>query len=258
MRKIGLKLWSCNTDNYLNIAQSLYKDGFFDYIELYIVPGNQNRLKNWLNLNIPFDIHAPHFAHNMNLSKKEYLESNLEYYKEVKLYADALESDVIVFHGGTDGYLDETIRQLNLINDVRTLIENKPYKVMPFINGKHYVGCTPDEIKNILSGVNCGFCFDVCHALCVERSLGLPTYTLCESFVDLKPKRIHLSDHNILEELDYHLNYGKGSIDFERILKIIPADVAITVETPKSSKTDLEDFKQDVCYLKEKINRIDL
>jgi hypothetical protein len=36
--KIGLKLWSINSDLVPETVQ-LYKKGYFDYIELYVVPG---------------------------------------------------------------------------------------------------------------------------------------------------------------------------------------------------------------------------
>ena len=38
MYKIGLKLWSINTDYYYDEAKRLYDEGVFDYIELYVVP----------------------------------------------------------------------------------------------------------------------------------------------------------------------------------------------------------------------------
>ena len=71
MYKIGLKLWNTNTDFYLSEAQKLFEKKVFDYIELYIVPNNLDKLDKWKKLNIPFDIHAPHYAHGMNLSKKD-------------------------------------------------------------------------------------------------------------------------------------------------------------------------------------------
>lgn len=44
MNKLGLKLWSTNTDYYLKAAEKLYKEGYFDYIELYVVPNTVSTL----------------------------------------------------------------------------------------------------------------------------------------------------------------------------------------------------------------------
>ena len=83
MHKIGLKLWNINTDYYYDEARKLYNNNVFDYIELYIVPGYLDLIDKWKEIRIPFDIHAPHFAHNMNLSKKEFEKENFDKYLEV-------------------------------------------------------------------------------------------------------------------------------------------------------------------------------
>ena len=129
--KCGLKLWSINTDSYYEEAKKLYQEGVFDYIELYVVPGSLDSLPKWKVLNIPFIIHAPHFAHVFNLAKKEKEKSNLEIYKEVKQFADELNAPFIIFHGGIDGDINETARQLANFNESRALIENKPYVALP-------------------------------------------------------------------------------------------------------------------------------
>ena len=82
MRKIGLKLWNINVDFYPKEAQKLFYDEIFDYIELYIVPNNLDKIKVWKKLNIPIDIHAPHYAHKLNLSKKESYDLNYKKYLE--------------------------------------------------------------------------------------------------------------------------------------------------------------------------------
>lgn len=40
--KIGLKLWSINTDM-INKAIKLYEQNYFDYIELYVVPDSYDK-----------------------------------------------------------------------------------------------------------------------------------------------------------------------------------------------------------------------
>lgn len=71
MYKIGLKLWSINTDYYYDEAIRLYNDGVYDYIELYVVPNMTDTIEKWKKLDIPFIVHCPHFAHGFNLAKIE-------------------------------------------------------------------------------------------------------------------------------------------------------------------------------------------
>ena len=171
MYKLGLKLWSINTDYYYNEAIRLYNDGVYDYIELYVVPNSIKTLSQWMELDIPFIIHAPHFAHGFNLAKKEYEKGNIEKYNEVKEFADVLMAEHIIFHGGIDGSIDETARQLAALNEPRALIENKPLRAIPNkMGGEFCRGATIEELKIVIDTANCGFCFDVGHAVCFSAS----------------------------------------------------------------------------------------
>lgn len=254
MTKLGLKLWNINTKDYLSIVDKLYQNGVFDYIELYVLPGNLDKLTHWESLNIPFGIHAPHFQHGMNLSKKEFFESNLKLYEEVKTYADRLKAEYIVFHSGTDGDYKETARQLSIINDPRTIIENKPYKTLPFIDGDFYVGGKVEEIKYIMENVGCKFCLDIGHATSSANAQGLEPYNYIEKFMELNPSMYHLSDIDTKSDMDAHLNYGEGNLDFERLFKIISKNPKITIETNKKSKENLDDFVEDVRQLRKYVN----
>lgn len=251
MHKFGLKLWSTNTNFYYNQALELYQQGIFDYIELYIVPKTIDTLEKWKNINIPMDIHAPHFAHKMNLSKKEFIKSNFEKYNEVKTFADELNSDIIVFHGGSGGDYKETANQLAQFNDKRVLIENKPYETLSFVNEPYYVGAKYEELKYIIDTVHCGFCLDIGHCICAANSFNFEPYSYIKKLATLNPVRIHLSDIHINTTLDEHLNFGLGNLDINRVMSILPKNINITIETNKTSKENLNDFISDVKFLKE-------
>ena len=172
MYKLGLKLWSVNTDNYYNQALELFEKGLYDYIELYVVPNTSERLKKWKELKIPYIIHCPHFAHGFNLAKKEKEKSNLQIFDEVKQFADALNAKYIVVHGGIDGNVLETARQFALLKEERALIENKPYEAIPNrMGGKFCRGYSPEEIEIIKDTAKCGFCLDFGHAVCSANSI---------------------------------------------------------------------------------------
>ena len=250
MNKLGLKLWNINTENYFKEAQKLYQEGLFDYVELYIVPGHLDKLLKWKELNIPIGIHAPHFEHKMNLSKAEYFENNLKIYQEVKIYADELQADYIVFHSGTDGHIEETVKQLQQINDNRIVVENKPFKTVPHVQGDYYVGARIEEIKYAIDTLNCGFCLDIGHAITSANSFGINPYQHIKDFLKLKPKMFHLSDLDIGNEIDKHYNFGQGNLDFVKLFDILPENNMITIETTKKSSDNLDDFIEDVKFLR--------
>ena len=258
MNKIGLKLWNINTDYYYDEAIKLYNNKVFDYIELYIVPGYLDLIDKWKRIGIPFDIHAPHFAHNMNLSKKEYEKDNYAKYNEVKEYADVLGASVIVFHGGINGDYKETARQIKGFDDDRILIENKPYQPLRMTEDNRCVGSKYDEIKYIIDESGCGFCLDIGHAICSANSQKIEPYLYIKNLSKLNPKRIHLSDIHVNTIYDEHLNYGNGNLNISNVLNIIPKGINITIETVKKSKHNLDDFKEDSNLLKDYIKKCDL
>lgn len=254
MAKIGLKLWNLNTGHYLAAARALFAEGVFDYVELYVVPDHVDTLSAWKELKIPFDVHAPHSAHGMNLANPAARDSNRRLYEETKRFADELDARYIVFHGGTDGSYREVADQLASFGDERTLIENKPMKPLPFVKAKKYVGSTPEEMLYIKQTASCGFCLDIGHAICSANTLKTPPYDFIRGLATLAPNKIHLSDIRIDTEDDEHLNYGRGTVDFEAIGDILRTIGDITIETNKKSKTDLEDFAADALFLRKLLN----
>ena len=216
---------------------------------------------------ISFIIHAPHFAHGFNLAKKEKEESNLAIYREVKQFADELDAQFIIFHGGIDGDIKETARQLASFNEPRALIENKPYKALPNkMGGEFCRGYNLDEIKLVKETAKCGFCLDFGHAICAANSIfdntphpnPLPQgareqmiYDYCKKFLQFEPNMYHLTDLNdITSPYDSHLHLGTGELDFKQIFDMIPDESYITFETVKNSKEDLNDFIEDMEWLK--------
>ena len=252
MYKLGIKLWSINTDYYYDEAIRLYNDGVFDYIELYVVPDTLNTIKKWGKLNIPFIIHCPHFAHGFNLAKKEKKDNNRKIFYEVQKFADGLNAPYIVIHGGIDGNIEETAMQLASFNEHRALIENKPFVALPNRMGGEYCrGYNVEEIKSVMDFAKCGFCLDFGHAVCAANSFGVNIYDYCKSFLQFKPNMYHLTDLNdINSPYDSHLHLGTGDLDFCKIFDMIPDESYITFETVKISKENLDDFIEDMGWLK--------
>ena len=253
MVKIGLKLWNTN-ENYIPIAIDLFKDKIFDYIELYIVPENTDKLPLWQKLEIPFHVHAPHSAHNMNLSDENKREYNFKLYQETKYFADGLDAKYIVFHGGTNGNYKEAASQIKSFNDKRSLIENKPYTVLKFIKANEYTGTTPEELKYIKEFANCGFCLDIGHAICSANSHKVDPYEYINQYSKLNPNKLHISDIHTDTVYDEHLNFGLGNLNFNKLTTLLKNIGDVTIETNKKSKENLDDFIKDVEFLRRVIN----
>ncbi len=247
--KLGLKLWSTNTDFYYEEAKKLYNQGYFDYIELYVVPDTLDTLKKWKKLDTPVILHAPHFKHKINLSDPNQFQYNQLVFTQVELFRQELNAQYTIVHAGMNGTTEETIRQLKLIKPVNFLIENKPY-IPPLKPEYKCVGSTINEIQNILNELDCVFCLDIGHALCTANSLGIEPYAYLVDFQRLSPLMYHLSDGDIQSPLDQHLHLGEGNYDIEKIFSIINPNSFISIETKKNSPVELADFISDINFIK--------
>lgn len=249
---IGLKLWSTNLSNYASEALRLYELGYYNYLELYVVPNTLETLSGWKELNIPYTLHCPHSAHGFNLSKPELKSSNQQIFNEVRKFADELNVDYVVIHGGLDGDVKETAKQLKALNEPRALIENKPYKSTPVvIENKICIGYNKEEIELIKNESNCGFCLDFNHAICAANSFKINYTDYLNELMELKPNMFHIADMpDANSEFDGHLHLGQGKLDLASLTKFLSLDSKVSLETAKSSKTSLEDFKADVDFLK--------
>jgi deoxyribonuclease-4 len=245
--KVGLKLYSTNTD--LIPEALLLKSKFFDFVELYVIPGSYDKtISAWKAFDVPYVIHAPHFFQGVNLAQMEKWETNFVSYNETRLFSDDLQSDIIIAHGGNKGSFDETIRQIRSIGDKRIVLENKPKLGL---NNEICVGWSPSEFRKIFDGhIIDGIALDFGHASCAARSLDMDVMEVIQEFMLFNPKIFHLSDNDGLSEQDQHYNLGKGKLNLLQFIKVIPVNGLLTIETPREVSRGLSDFVDDVKYLK--------
>ncbi len=249
MHKYGLKLWSINK-NYVKEAAKLFKSSVYQFIELYAVPGSfDGYISDWQSLDIPFVIHASHYPEGMNLAKRKDKIKNINLMDEARKFADALRSNIIIVHPGTDGTKEEIVSQLSEIKDRRIIIENKPYDSL--YKGLTSNGNSPEEIKYIMDKTKAGFCLDMGHAVCSANSHKIAPITYLEEFIALKPVMYHISDGDFKAKMDSHQHFGTGNFPINELIKLIPSGSRVTIETVKDSKDNLTDFIADVDYLKE-------
>lgn len=250
MFKYGLKIWSVNIDNYFKEAQRLSKKGLLDYIELYYVPDTYHTFDIWKFLDVPYVIHAPHYAHGINLADSKKKKFNNKIFQQVFKFADKLNSNNIIVHCGVNGSKEEIVMQLNQMNDSRILVENLPACVHDPEDIKFFLGITPDEIGFILKNTDLGFVLDIGHAIATANSINLNHWNLIDDFLNLNPVMYHLSDADIDTSYDDHLNIGDGNLDFNKLKTMLVNGKNISIETQKKSEINLSDYVTDFTRLK--------
>lgn len=245
--KLGLKIWSPDTDS-IEEAFKLYREKMYDYVELYVVPGSfDTTIDYWKRLHIPYIIHCAHSFHGFNLAHNVNRQKNKEIFEEVKNFADVLSAAIIIVHGGNDGPIEETIFQLNGLQDIRLAIENKPYWAL---NSKKCIGYSPEEILRIKKTVNpLKFVLDFGHAIYASNSLRVNASTFIESFLKLSPDVFHLGDGDIRAEKDCHKNFNRGTFDIGELMSFVPDGSYLTIETPREEENGLNDFVADMAFL---------
>lgn len=246
--KFGLKLYTTDV-SLIPEVHKLLKDGIFDYIELYVVPTSYKKTVNdWKSLDCLFVLHAPHSLHGFNLAQKDKRETNRQIFSQVQLFADILEADYIIVHGGNNGSFDETLHQLSHLNERRIILENKP-KIGP--HNELCVGWSPHEfLKASESNLLHGIALDFGHAVCAACSLSMDVMEFIKGFLKFNPKIFHLSDGNSASEKDIHLNFGKGNLDIKAFISFLPDAGLLTLETPRSPSRGLRDFTDDLNFVK--------
>ena len=246
--RVGLKLWSPNV-SLAQKAAALHADGWIDLIELYVVPGTfDDTVAVWRGLGVPYMLHCPHSKHKFNLARPELHGANVEKFEEVRRFADALQAPVIVMHGGNRGEINETIRQLRVLDDRRILLENKP-KVS--LTGGICIGHSPEEVARIVAEAGlAGMVLDFGHAICASNSAGVDPFAYIEQFLAMSPRIFHIGDGDRLSEKDNHFNLGEGTFDVARLAAYVPAESTLTIETPTDPEKQLADFVDNVRYLR--------
>jgi len=249
-RRYGMKIWSINND-WIEPIVKRYNEGFFHYIELFAVPDSfDDTAAEWKKLKtsgIPVQIHGVHSGFKVNWANKNSEEYNKNMAKDSFRFADLFQSDIIIFHPGYNGTVEESIRQLRNLNDTRIVIENKPHIIVSDKSIESFRGSTPEELKLLLDGTGYACCIDVAHAICSANSHNIDGYEYVRQFLKLPYKICHLSDNYLHSADDIHLSIGKGEYDFKKLLSYIRNDVYLTLETPKDS---LDNYINDVLYLR--------
>jgi deoxyribonuclease-4 len=139
------------------------------------------------------------------------------------------------------------MKQISVIDDFRIVLENKP-KIGLF--HEICVGWSPDEFRKDVCRHVGGIALDFGHASCAARSLQRNVMEIVREFMSFEPRIFHISDNDGLSEQDQHYNLGKGSLALLPFLEILPMKALLTIETPRSASKGLDDFVDDVKFLR--------
>lgn len=251
--RIGLKVRVSDL-HYIMPADVFLKRGLFDYIELFVDANSciEDAL-NWKTLGCAVHLHAPHSYAGCNFAFAKDEDVNRGHMRKMNEFQRALMPEVVIFHPGINGRLDETIRQFSLFRREfpelfrLAVVENKPYFGL---NGEICLGASPEEVWRVLKETGMRFCLDFGHAICYAAAFGKVWKEVINSFLKFTPNVFHISDGDAADVKDQHKHLGHGNYNFEWILCRLSKDSALTIETKKDSETDLNDFEQDVIYLR--------
>lgn len=198
--------------------------------------------------------HAPYIINLANNTVAEKYDFSINFLKNELSRCEEMGIKFIVLHPGSSVGLDRVIALDNIINALNIIITNdtKTMILLETMAGKGTeLGCTLEEIKYILDGVNhkdkIGVCLDTCHLN--DAGYNMSSF---DEFLDIFDnmiglsyiKCVHVNDSkNALQtHKDRHANIGYGTLGFDTILNVINnsklKDVPKILETPYIGDTD--------------------
>lgn len=242
--KFGLKLWSKNY-SLIGEAETLVKTGFFQYIELMVVPDTD--IRPFQNKTLPFILHATSENWGFNIADQSKTDFNSKVLANCFDWARKLDAPYIVLHPGFCDF-NAAKKFLANIDDRRIAIEN-----MPVVgeNGEKMVGATVNQAKELMAD-KFGFCLDIGHVIKASASLKKDWRRAAAGWARLKPAIIHICDGRLASEQDEHLNIGSGDFDFNFIASLIERSGAkfLSLETPRNDLGSLREDLDNLAKLK--------
>jgi deoxyribonuclease-4 len=246
--KIGLKLWSSNTDM-ISKAVELISSGIFHYIELMPVPRTEPSL--FQEYDVPYILHVTSEKFNFNIADDKLFDYNMRIIKENIEWTNNLDAKYMILHPGF-GDLNEALAFLSRIDDERIIIENFPR--IGINNEEDLLGYSVNQVE-LLMGEKFGFCLDFGHAVKAAISLKKNYKDFILDLVKLEPNMFHLSDGDLVTEKDQHLNLEEGNYDLNFLMNCVISgkhghSKHVTLETPRMNLNSFDEDLDNVNRLK--------
>ena len=220
-----------------------------DFFEIMAIETNDYDFIKELKL--PIVVHSQHRMFGVNAADKKKQKRNLSSINFAKKIADLSNARKIILHPGEinneNCSIEQAISFIKNIDDKRVIIENIPAeaKINRFCK-------TPAETKEFMKETGKGFCFDINHAIWAAIILKEDYIKFIKEFLKLKPVHYHFGGQKI-KQLNIpwyereHLALRDSDFDLKEVLKLIPKDAEITLETT----IDVEKTMDDVRIMKE-------
>ncbi|MBI4448385.1 TIM barrel protein, partial [Candidatus Woesearchaeota archaeon] len=193
--KVGIKIYSHNV-NYIRKGID-----FVDFLD--VLPEPNFKIDPLKEYSIPFVVHAPHFAFNVNPADAMLKQYNLDTLRSALRAADTLEADKVIVHPGelTNNHtsLQNSLSIFRELDDARILIENLPYAYFRKVAG-HQLCSNPQELKYFCHELGLNVCFDLGHACATAATMKSDYKSFVKEFFKLKISHFHLSDSKVSSE----------------------------------------------------------
>lgn len=217
--------------------------------------------------------HAPYIINLANNSDERKYNFSITFLKNEITRCESIGIKYIVLHPGSSVGLDRHIALDNIVFALNKIItkDTKITVLLETMAGKGTeIGCTLEEIKYIIDGVNekdkIGVCLDTCHLNDAGYDMSkFEEFILTfDNIIGLKKVGcIHINDskNSFKSHKDRHANIGYGTLGFDTILNIIKneklKDVPKILETPYIGEHDEDKeriyppYKFEIAMLKE-------
>lgn len=198
--------------------------------------------------------HAPYIVNLANNLDERKYDFSITFLKNEIARCESIGIKYIVLHPGSSVGIERTTALNNIIFALNKIItkDTKVVILLETMAGKGTeLGCTLEEIKYLLDGINesdkIGVCLDTCHLNDAGYNMGE-----FESFIELfektigleKIKCIHVNDSKnpFSSHKDRHANIGFGTLGFDTIINIIYNEklksIPKILETPYIGEND--------------------
>lgn len=255
--RFGIKLWTINEDSF-QACENLLKNQTFDYIELYIVPNRYNldSLSRFSKYEVI--LHAPSFNHKFNIANKNNIFHDA--IKSIQKVSEIVNSTHTIFHPGVkvdktkQDYLEVVIDNIKEIQElgIEVIIENVP--VLALDGTTKLVASSFEDFKLITEKTGALKCIDIAHTVASANFFKIDPMSYIKIFLELEPYMVHICDGDYNALTDKHLNINTGTFPLIDVLKLLPRDIYVSLETPKSDYLKLTDDIDNLNLLKNLLN----
>lgn len=251
--RFGIKLWTINEESF-RVCENLLEKGIFNYLELYVVPDEYNldSLERFSKYEVI--LHAPSFNHKFNIVNKDKI-----FHSAIKSIIDVsnvVKSDYTIFHPGvqikksSENHLKYVISNLKEIDGLglKVILENVPDLALD--GSTKLIASLFEDFEYVIKETDTLVCVDIAHTIASANAFRIDPIVYLKKFLEIKPFIFHFCNSYYDTLTDVHLDIDKGNLPLNKIVKLIPENSLISLETPKKDMKNLTDDVRNLHLLK--------